>query len=80
MLMQLFETIRKRKGFTKYRLAKSLEISPTQLNAYIKAKVPKILEVLIKLEEIGGLSPGESLEIVKREIKPVKKKKTKPPF
>lgn len=73
MLMQIFKKIRDLKGWSKYKMAKSLRITQTQLNHYENQPVSTREMILIKLQEESGLSVDEFWQLLSREVKPADK-------
>lgn len=70
MFVQVFEKIRERKGWTKYKLAKELGISSTQLNYYENRAKSVNTRVLIRLRSVSGLSWGAFGELLEAEVRP----------
>lgn len=69
MLMQLFETIKKNKKWSNYRLAKELGIPQTSLNHYMNQPASTREKMLIKLQEVSGLSVDDFWVLLKKEVK-----------
>lgn len=63
-LMEAIEKIRKKLGFSKYKLSKELGISQTQYNYYVKNPASIKLPMLSKLKEISGLSWTDIGELI----------------
>lgn len=56
MLAELLENIRIKKNWSYYRLAKELGITQTQLKHYLKNDGSTREDILIKAQEISGLT------------------------
>lgn len=69
MLMQLFETIKKNKKWSNYRLAKELGIPQTSLNHYMNQPASTREKMLVKLQEVSGLSVEDFWGLLKKEVK-----------
>lgn len=69
MLMQLFETIKKNKKWSNYRLAKELGIPQTSLNHYMNQPASTREKMLIKLQEVSGLSVDDFWTLLRKEVK-----------
>ena len=69
MLMQLFKTIKKKKGWTSYKMSKELGISQTSLNHYEDQPPSNRERLLVKLQEISGMSITEFWELMAKEVK-----------
>lgn len=68
MLMQLIKTIRKKKGWTAYRMSRELEISQTSLNHYEGQPPSNREKLLVKLQEVSGLSVADFWDMLKKEV------------
>ena len=69
MLMQMFETIREKLGWSKYKLAKELGVTPSHYS-YLSTKAKTAqTEILVRLQEISGLSGDEFWKIVRKEFR-----------
>ena len=69
MLVELVKDIRISKGWTAYKMAKTLGVSQTQLN-YMERKAKSIrTDILIKLWEVSGLSGDNFLAKVRKELR-----------
>lgn len=65
--MQIFRKIREKLGWTRYKMASELRVSPSHL-AYIedKAKDTKT-EILIRLKIISGMSAEQFWKLLEKE-------------
>lgn len=77
MLMQLFKKIRDLNGWSKYKQAKKLRISQTQLQHYEKLPVSTREILLVELQETSGLTVQEFWDMLAREVKPALKARIK---
>lgn len=69
MLVELVKDIRESKGWTRYRMAKELGVSQTQLN-YMETKAKSIrTDIIVRLWEVSGWSGNEFMRRVKKELK-----------
>lgn len=68
MGVQTFRIVREKLGYTKYKMAKSLGITPSHYE-YLETKAKNTqTEVLIKLQKISGLSPAKFWELFQKEV------------
>lgn len=68
-LVDLYEKIRKSKGYTHYELAKALGISQTQLSHYTEKPISTRELLIVALQELSGLSVSDFWDILKKEAK-----------
>lgn len=68
-----FRRVRKKLGWTAYKMAKALEISQTQYN-YCEQKAQSVnTKTLVKLQKISGIPINEFWEMVKKDVAEVEK-------
>lgn len=77
MGMELFRKIRELLGVTKYRMAKSLGVSPTHYEHFESAGKRVTLLQLVKLKELSGLPVTKFWELLEEEVgaQTIKRKK-----
>ena len=68
MLMQLFKTIKKKRGWTSYRMSRELGITQTSLNHYEEQPPSNRERLLIKLQKLSGLSVLEFWDLLTKEV------------
>lgn len=77
MLVQIFKKIRDINGWSAYKMAKSLKITQTQLKHYEEQPVSTREMLLVKLQEISGMSVHQFWEMLEKEVKPADKARIK---
>lgn len=69
MSMQIFELVREKLGWSKYKLAQELKITPSHYG-YVSTKAKTAqTEILIRLQELSGISPSEFWKLLRKEFK-----------
>lgn len=68
MQMQLFEKIKRKLGWSSYKMSRELGISQTSLNHYVAHPPTNREKLLIKLQELSGLSVDEFWKMFKKEV------------
>lgn len=76
-IMEIYKSIRKSKGWTPYKMAKALRISQTQLSHYEKMPISQREMLLVRMQELSGLTLSEFWEVLKEEARVAEKKKLK---
>jgi transcriptional regulator with XRE-family HTH domain len=76
-LMQIYERIKKSKGWTDYQLAQALGISQTQLKHYTQKSISTRELMLVKLFELSGLSLDEFWSLLHKEAEVERQKRVK---
>lgn len=77
MLMDIFKKVRKSKGWKPYKMAKELRIGQTSLSHYEKQPVSMREMLLVRLQELSGLSVEEFWDLLKEEVAPAEKARIK---
>ena len=69
MNMQIFETVREKLGWSKYKLAKELKITPSHYS-YLSTKAKTVqTEILVRLQEISGISGSDFWKLIQKEFR-----------
>jgi len=69
MKMQIFETIREKLGWSKYKLALELGVTPSHYS-YLSTKAKTVqTKILVRLQEISGISGAKFWELIQGEFK-----------
>lgn len=87
--MELYKKVRKSKGWKRYKMAKELRITQTQLKHYEDQPISTRELLLVRLQKVSGASDAEMWSAIKaeaekyedflvvEEIENLKKKRTK---
>lgn len=68
MLMQLLKTIKKKKGWSDYRMSQELGISQTSLKHYEEQPISNREKILVRSQRLSGLSLETFWNMLTKEV------------
>lgn len=76
-IVDLYQKIMKSKGYSGYEMARKLGITQTQFKHYLKKPISTREVLLVRLQEMSGLSEADFWGLLKREAKTEDDKRTR---